>query len=204
MNSLSKRRAKIVCTLGPSSHSVDQISGLIDAGMDVARLNFSHGTHAYHLELIQAIRKAARNQNKSIGIMQDLQGPKLRVGILPKTGIELKAGDRVLLYPEGSAPKASTVGKIAIPISAEIALPVANDTQKGALILFDDGRIITRAVRISAPEIEIEVEVGGKLTSQKGMNLPGTPLSIPCLTEKDLEDLAFGISHGVDAVPFRL
>ncbi|MEO5971240.1 MAG: pyruvate kinase [Bdellovibrionia bacterium] len=200
MNSSSKRRAKIVCTLGPASQTVAQISALIDEGMDVARLNFSHGTHAYHLELIQAIREAARNKNRAIGIMQDLQGPKLRVGILPKVGIELKAGDIILLYPEGTTPRISTVGKILIPISAEIALPVANDTRKGARILFDDGRIATRAVSVSPPEIVVEVEVGGRLTSQKGMNLPGTPLSIPCLTEKDLEDLAFGISQGVDAV----
>ena len=195
-----KRRAKIVCTLGPASQTVAQISALIEEGMDVARLNFSHGTHAFHLGLIQAVREAARGKNRAIAIMQDLQGPKLRVGILPKPGIELKAGDIVLLYPEGTTPRTSSLGKIAIPISHEIALAVANDTQKGARILFDDGRIATRALSIAAPEIVIEVEVGGRLTSQKGMNLPGTPLSIPCLTEKDLEDLAFGISQGVDAV----
>jgi pyruvate kinase len=200
MNSLARRRVKIVCTLGPASQSVDQIATLIDEGMDLARLNFSHGTHAYHQNLITAIREASKRKNKPVGIMQDLQGPKLRVGVLPKEGIELRAGDEVLLFPEGSTPKLSTHGKIALPISAEIAQAVAQDTQKGARILFDDGRIATRVIQVSAPEIVVEVEVGGKLTSQKGMNLPGTPLSIPCLTEKDLEDLAFGISQGVDAV----
>ncbi|MFZ9595872.1 MAG: pyruvate kinase [Bdellovibrionia bacterium] len=200
MNSLSKRRVKIVCTLGPSSQTVEQISALIDEGMDVARLNFSHGTHAFHASLIQAVREAAKKKNRSVGIMQDLQGPKIRVGMLPKTGIELKAGDTVVLYPEGSEPRTSLHGKIAIPISSEIALPVSKDTQTGARILFDDGKIATRAISVSPPEIVIEVEVGGKLTSQKGMNLPGTPLSIPCLTDKDLEDLAFGLSQKVDAV----
>jgi pyruvate kinase len=132
--------------------------------------------------------------------MQDLQGPKIRAGVLPKGGIELRPGDVVLLYPEGATPKMSTQGRIPIPISAEIAQAVANDAEKGARILFDDGRIATRATQVSPPEIVVEVEVGGRLTSNKGMNLPGTPLSIPCLTEKDLEDLAFGLSQGVDAV----
>ncbi len=200
MNLMARRRVKIVCTLGPSSKSENQITSLIQEGMDVARLNFSHGTHEFHKGLIQAVRASAKKSERTIGIMQDLQGPKLRVGILPKEGIELKAGDTVLLYPEGATPKTSTHGKILIPISAEIAGPVSTDTQEGARILFDDGRIATRAVRIAPPEIVVEVEVGGKLTSQKGMNLPGTPLSIPCLTEKDLEDLRFGISEGVDAI----
>jgi len=200
MNLQRKRRVKIVCTLGPSSQSKEQIGYLIEEGLDVARLNFSHGTHDFHKGLITNIRYAAQEKNRTVGIMQDLQGPKIRVGILPKTGVELKAGDTVLLYPDGSTPKTSTQGKILIPISAEIAQPVASDTQKGARILFDDGKIATRAIQVNPPEIVVEVEVGGRLTSQKGMNLPGTPLSIPCLTDKDLEDLKFGLSQGVDAV----
>ena len=200
MNLQAKRRAKIVCTLGPSSQTLEQISGLIDAGMNVARLNFSHGTHAFHENLIRQIRLASKNKKVAIGILQDLQGPKIRAGNLPKEGITLSPGDRVILYPEGSTPKRSLHGKIAIPISAEIAEAVSSDVRVGAKILFDDGRIITQATHVSPPEIEVEVETGGKLTSHKGMNLPGTPLSIPCLTEKDLEDLKFGLSQGVDAV----
>jgi len=200
MSNLVKRRVKIVCTLGPSSQSIEQISSLIDVGMDLARLNFSHGTHEFHRGLIESVREASRKKSKPVGIMQDLQGPKLRVGVLPKGGIDLKAGDTVLLFPEGATPKTSLHGKIPIPISAEIAQSVAQDTAKGARLLFDDGRIATRVSQVSPPEMVIEVEVGGKLTSQKGMNLPGTPLSIPCLTEKDLEDLKFGLSQGVDAV----
>ncbi len=200
MNSLVKRKVKIVCTLGPASQTPEQIAALIDQGMDVARLNFSHGKHSFHSGLIDTIRKVAKEKDRSIAIMQDLQGPKLRVGVLPKEGITLNAGDVVLLYPEGASPKLSTHGKIPIPISAEIAGPVSADTQKDALILFDDGKIMTRVTEVSSPELVVQVEVGGLLTSQKGMNLPGTPLSIPCLTEKDLEDLKFGISKGVDAV----
>ncbi len=200
MNSLARRRVKIVCTLGPSSQSLEQITGLIDDGMDVARLNFSHGTHAFHQNLIKNVREAARNKGRPIGIMQDLQGPKLRVGMLPPEGIDLQPGDTILLHPEGSTPKTAVFGKKVIPISAEIAQSVSVDAQVGARILFDDGRIASRVIQVSPPEMVIEIEVGGKLTSQKGMNLPGTPLSIPCLTEKDLEDLKFGIEQGVDAV----
>lgn len=196
----SDRRVKIVATLGPSSSTTDRIFELLNEGVDVARLNFSHGTHAFHSSLIQNIREASARAKKPVAIMQDLQGPKIRVGVLPKGGIELKAGDVVLLYPEGATPRMSTEGRIPIPISAEIAESVSNDAQKGARILFDDGKIATRAIEVRSPEIVIEVEVGGKLTSNKGMNLPGTPLSIPCMTEKDFEDLTFGISQGVDAV----
>ena len=168
--------------------------------MDVARLNFSHGTHEFHKNLIINVREAAKRLGKSVAIMQDLQGPKLRAGVLPKGGIDLKAGDIVLLYPEGTTPKTSIHGKIPIPISAEIAQAVSVDAQVGARILFDDGKLATRATQISPPEMVVEVEVGGKLTDHKGMNLPGTPLSLSCLTEKDLEDLKFGLSMGVDAV----
>jgi pyruvate kinase len=200
MHSTVRRRVKIVCTLGPSTRTLEQIHGLIREGMDIARLNFSHGTHEFHKNLIATIREAARRESKPIAIMQDLQGPKIRVGVLPKGGLDLKAGDVLLLYPEGSQPKTSTHGKILVPISAEIAQAVSSDAQNGARILFDDGKIATRATQVSPPEIVAEVEVGGKLTDHKGMNLPGTPLSIPCMTEKDYEDLAFGVSQGVDAV----
>ena len=200
MSFSSRRRVKIVCTLGPSSSSQEQIAALIREGLDVARLNFSHGTHEFHRGLIMNVREAAKREGKSVAIMQDLQGPKIRVGVLPKAGIELKPGDVILLYPEGSTPKLSTSGRIAIPMSAEIAQAISVNTQVGARILFDDGKIATRASQVSPPEIVAEVVYGGRLTSNKGMNLPGTPLSIPCVTEKDLEDLRFGMEMGVDAV----
>jgi len=194
------RRVKIVCTLGPSSRTVQAIGGLIDEGMDIARLNFSHGDHAFHRAMILAIREASAAKKRPIAIMQDLQGPKIRVGVLPKAGIDLKAGQVLLLYPEGATPKLSLHGKIPVPISAEIAEAVSRDARKGARILFDDGKISTRISEVASPEMVVEVEVGGLLTSNKGMNLPGTPLSIPCLTDKDIEDLKFGLSMEVDAV----
>jgi pyruvate kinase len=200
MHSLFKRKVKIVCTLGPASSTEEQIFGLIQAGMDVARLNFSHGTHETHKNTIQNIRSASKRAGRPVTIMQDLQGPKLRAGVLPKPGIELKAGEICLLFPEGSTPKTSTEGKTLIPISAEIAHSIAADLKKNSRILFDDGKISTRCLSVTAPEVIVEVEVGGKLTSNKGMNLPGTPLTLSCLTDKDLEDLKFGIEQGVDAV----
>jgi pyruvate kinase len=200
MHSLFKRKVKIVCTLGPASTTLEQISGLVEAGMDIARLNFSHGTHAQHLVVIQNIREASRLAGRPITIMQDLQGPKLRAGVLPKGGIDLKKGEICLLFPEGSTPKTPSEGKTLIPISAEIAHSICADLQKGSRILFDDGKIETRCIAVASPEMVVEIENGGKLTSNKGMNLPGTPLSMSCLTEKDLEDLKFGLDQGVDAV----
>lgn len=200
MHSSSPRKVKIVCTLGPSSKTVEQLTALIEAGMDIARLNFSHGNHEFHAQLIANVREAAKRAKKHVAIMQDLQGPKIRAGKLGAGGIELKKGDIILMYPEGAKPRSDTQGKTLLPISAEIALPVSQDTKVGARILFDDGKIQTRALKVSPPEIEAEVLVGGKLTDHKGMNFPGTPLSIPCLTDKDIEDMKFGLSQGVDAI----
>src|SRR3989344_6908290 len=167
-----KRRVKIVCTLGPSTRTPERLAQLIDAGMDIARQNFSHGTHDFHRTMVKNVRDAAVACGKMVAIMQDLQGPKLRVGKLPEEGVTIKAGDTVLLFPEGSTPKTSTTGKVLMPISAEIAEGICRDVQKGARILFDDGKILTQVISVNLPEIVVEVEVGGRLTSHKGMNLP--------------------------------
>ena len=129
MLSSSRRKVKIVCTLGPSSRTEEAISALIHEGMDIARLNFSHGDHEFHKGTIAAIRAASKRLGKPIAIMQDVQGPKIRVGKLPKGELQLKAGDVLLLYPEGSQPRTSTDGKILVPISAEIAQSVSSDTR---------------------------------------------------------------------------
>lgn len=200
MHSSSQRKVKIVCTLGPSTKSLENIERLIRSGMDIARLNFSHGDHAFHRSLIENIREASKRVGKPIAIMQDLQGPKLRAGKLTPGGILLKEGETLLLYPEGSTPHTKTSGKTLVPISSEIALSVSQDIKVGNRILFDDGKIQTVVKSVSVPEIVVEVTVGGKLTDHKGMNLPGTPLSLSCLCEKDIEDLAFGLKMGVDAV----
>ena len=194
------RKVKIVATLGPSSSTSESLFALMQEGVDIARLNFSHGTHEFHAGLISTVRENAKKLGQPIAIMQDLQGPKIRAGKLGKEGIVVKAGDVLLLYPEGATPKQSTTGRIPLPISAEIADQVSRDALVGGRLLFDDGKISTRIVSVKPPEMIVEVEVGGKLTDHKGMNLPGSPLSIPCVTEKDLLDLKFGLDQGVDAV----
>lgn len=196
----SPRKVKIVCTLGPSSSSLEQLTELIRAGLDVARLNFSHGSHEFHRGLVANIRKAAADVGKTVAIMQDLQGPKIRLGKLPPEGVMLENGQKYCLHPEGAKPQSLQPGELALPIGAEIAAAVAADVRPGARILFDDGKVATQALSVSGPEIHVVVEVGGKLTSNKGMNLPGTPLSIHCLTEKDREDLKFGVEQRVDAI----
>ena len=196
----SSRRVKIVCTLGPATSSRKAIHALAKEGMDVARLNFSHGDHEFHAGLLKSVREVARSSGRNVAVMQDLQGPKISLGRLPPEGVELEAGDRVVLHPEGSTPRMSLKGRKALPISREIAESIAQDAQKGAKILFDDGRLISSVMQTSPPEILVEIEIGGLVTSHKGMNLPGTPLSVPCCTEKDFRDLKFGIESGVDAV----
>ncbi len=200
MHGSFRRKVKIVGTLGPSSSTQAQIEALIRAGLDTARLNFSHGDHNYHRAVATAVRNAAKATGKYVSILQDLQGPKLRVGVLDPAGVQLKPGDHVLLYPEGASVIGSTVGKIAIPISAEIAETLAKDVRKGSKILFDDGRLSSIVSSVSGSEISVEMVYGGKLTSKKGINLPGTPLSLPCCTDKDLRDLKFGLDIGVDAI----
>jgi pyruvate kinase len=200
MHTSSRRKVKIVCTLGPSSNTAQKIETLVRAGLDTARLNFSHGTHDFHRGLFESVRNAAKNTGKLVGVLQDLQGPKLRVGKLPAEGIFLKAGDEVLMFPEGTDPKSSTVGRIAIPMNAEIAGPISKDVRRGSRILFDDGKISSEVKDVHAPEIILTIIAGGKLTSNKGMNLPGTPLSLPCATDKDLRDLKLGLELGVDSV----
>ncbi|MBS1961521.1 MAG: pyruvate kinase [Bdellovibrionales bacterium] len=200
MHSSFPRKVKIVGTLGPASKTVEQIEKLIRAGLDIARLNFSHGDHEFHRGLIANVREASKRAGRPVAIMQDLQGPKIRAGKLPGGSIELKTGDKVVLFPEGETPKKGGKGRLEVPISAEIAMAVTTPAKVGNRVLFDDGKIATRILEIAAPEMVVEVEVGGVLTNNKGMNLPGTPLTIPCLTEKDIVDLEFGLSMGVDAV----
>lgn len=190
------RRAKIVATIGPASDSEEALEALIHAGMNVARLNFSHGTHEQHAARIAKIRAAAKKLNVPIGILQDLQGPKIRVGKL-ESPLQLDSGKHVVLYAAQDAP----------PPTEHQLLPVDfrelfESVQIGDKLLLDDGRLALEVV--SAPEhrraIHAVVRVGGTLSSHKGINLPGVKLRIAGFTQKDKADLAFGISQGVEAV----
>src|SRR5438477_12026858 len=188
-----RRKAKIVCTLGPASSSPAVVRELIRGGMDVARLNFSHGTHEEKAKLIATIRKVAASECKAICILQDLQGPKIRTGRLKyRTPIALKAGSRVTITPKDVAGTNSIISTTFKTLAREV--------QPGARILLSDGLIELRVRSIQGDDVECEVVNGGLLGEHKGINLPGTIVSVPSLTEKDEKDLEFGLAHGVDMV----
>lgn len=187
------RRTKIVCTIGPATSSEEQIEQLIRAGMNVARLNFSHGTHEGHAKTIEMIRATSARLNIPVAILQDLQGPKIRVGTL-------QDGQPVTLL-EGADITITTrdvIGTAAlIPTTYK---NLAHDVKPGNRILLDDGLMELRVVSFSETDVHCVVVNGGKLKEHKGINLPGVNVSVPALTEKDSDDLRFGIQHGVDYV----
>jgi len=186
------RKAKIICTLGPSSESTDLLAEMIRGGMDVARLNFSHGTHEEHRRRINALRRAAKALHRQIGILQDIQGPKIRVGTLRGGGFPLLKGQKVTLTTRNVL-GTSTL----IPVTAR-HLP--KDVKPGEPILVDDGRIRLRVLKTKGSEILCRVELGGVISDHKGMNLPQSHLSVRSITEKDVQDLKFGQKMGVDFV----
>ena len=186
------RRAKVVCTIGPASRSPDVLRALVDAGMDVARLNFSHGSHADHAAVVADLRRIADEAGRPLAILQDLQGPKIRLGTLQGGAVQLSTGARFVLTTEeieGDADRASTTYK---------ALP--SDVTQGDDILLSDGLLRLRVDGVNGEDITCTVVDGGHLRQRAGINLPGAELSVPSMTEKDLADLAFGVEQGVDWV----
>ena len=187
------RRAKIVCTIGPASDSEECIADLMRLGMDVARLNFSHGTHSEHAHRIHRLRHVAKHLKRTICILQDLQGPKIRTGRLRDgKSIELKTGTLLTITPR------DVTGTPAL-ISTDFA-GLAREVEPGARVLLSDGRIELTVRAIHGDDVECEVRNGGMLAQHQGINLPGAALTIPALTEKDKLDLEFGLKHGVDVV----
>ncbi len=187
------RRAKIICTIGPASHSEAAMRDLLRLGMDVARLNFSHGTHEEHARNIERLRRAAEKENRSVCILQDLQGPKIRTGRLKgHQPIELKSGSAVIITPRDVPGTSSRISTTFPDLASEVV--------SGARILLRDGLIELRVKAVRGKDVVCEVVNGGMLGEHQGINLPGTALSIPALTEKDGKDLEFGLKHGVDAV----
>jgi pyruvate kinase len=187
------RRAKIICTIGPACSSGDAMRDLMRLGMDVARLNFSHGTHQDHARNIQRLRAAAEKENRTVCILQDLQGPKIRTGSLERhEPVFLKAGSTVVITPRGIAGTATLL--------ATTFPDLAREVTPGARILIRDGLIELRVRAIRGKDVVCQVVNGGPVGEHQGINLPGTALSIPAVTKKDLKDLAFGLKHGVDAV----
>jgi pyruvate kinase len=190
------RKVKIVATIGPASQSEEILEKLIRAGMNVARMNFSHGTHAQHAERIALIRKVTEKLGVPVGILQDLQGPKIRVGALTKI-LQLSEGETVILHATGTVPPDD--GGTMIPVDFR---QLFDSVQTADRLLLDDGRLTLEVVSVNKERnaLTAKVIIGGPLTSHKGINLPGVRLRISGFTEKDEADLAFGISQNVDAV----
>ncbi len=187
------RRAKIICTLGPATDSAERLGSLLDAGLDVARLNFSHGTAAEHGRRLRLLRRLARERGKTAAILQDLQGPKIRTGPL-KNGkpIKLRANSQVILTARsrpGTAEQISTNFR---------TLP--REVRPGSRVLLSDGLIELRVERVTERDVFCRVVNGGQLAEHQGINLPGTILGISALTQKDRADLAFGIEEDVDYI----
>ena len=187
------RRTKIISTIGPASSSRETIAALIAAGIDVARLNFSHGIHDDHRKVVVHIREEAARQGRQVSILQDLQGPKIRVGTMLNGGVLLHNGQRVVLTAQPT--KESTSDRVFVSYDT-----LSQDVKPGGTILIDDGLLELKVLETRHREVVAEVVVGGPLRSRKGVNLPNIRTSTPALTPKDLDDLAFGMALGVDII----
>lgn len=187
-----ERRTKIIATLGPASRDKSTLRKLFQAGMDVARINFSHGTHQEHAQLIHDLRHVAAELNRPVAILQDLSGPKIRTGGMAEGPQEIRQGDELVLTNQETPGTASRI-QVNFP-----ALP--NSVSPGGRILLDDGRLELAVKEIQGQEVVTEVIQGGTLKANKGVNLPGAALEFSPLTEKDLRDLEFGLEQGVDAL----
>lgn len=186
-----KKSTKIVCTLGPASESVETITEMVNSGMNAARLNFSHGTHRNHALLIKNIRKVEKETGEPIAIIQDLRGPKIRIGIMPKEGVQLERGKAVIFDTALGQYKGGV-----IPIDYELHKYV----KKGERILLDDGQLEVKIINVENTRIDGEVVLGGVLTSNKGINTPDSKLQLSAIVEKDKKDLRFGIKNDVDFI----
>jgi pyruvate kinase len=186
------RKTKIIATLGPASHSDAVIRELIDVGVDVFRFNFSHGTHDAHAEVMARVRRAATQSGRIVGLLQDLSGPKIRTGLLrDHKPLQLSAGD----------PLTIAVGDFAGgPGRVSTTFPLAKVVRRGDCLLLDDGRLQLRVEDVSADELQTRVVDGGPLGEHKGINVPGVEFPTTGLTDKDIDDLKFGVAQGVDLV----
>jgi len=186
------RRAKIVCTLGPATDTPERIRGLVGAGMDVARLNFSHGTHADHERMYQLVREAAAADGRAVGILADLQGPKIRLGRFADPPVDWQTGDRVVITSDdvlGTAERVSCTYR---------RLP--QEVKPGDRLLIDDGKVILEVAEVDGPDVGCRVLEGGLVSNHKGVSLPHLGVTVPALSEKDIGDLRFALRLGADLV----
>lgn len=186
------KRTKIICTIGPASKNLSTLRAMIAAGMNVARLNFSHGTHADHRRLIKNILAAARAEREPVAILQDLQGPKIRLGVLPKKGVMLKSKQEIIFKSDVASFSAGSV-----PVFPVTFATLHKYLSPGARVLLDDGLVEVKVTAVKGRAVHAVVVTGGLLTSHKGMNFPDSTLRISSLTEKDKKDVAFGLKFGV-------
>ncbi len=184
------KRTKIVCTIGPASQKASLLTLMMKAGMNVARLNFSHGTHASHAKIVRSIRSTSKKLHMPIAIIGDLQGPKIRLGILPDAGVSLPTGSSIVFSTASTIFKSGT-----IPVTYT---NLHKDVKVGHRIMIDDGILEAEVTRIDGKKIHAKMKNGGTVTSHKGMNFPDSTLKVSSLTEKDREDVKFGVAQGVD------
>ncbi|WP_211766006.1 pyruvate kinase [Kutzneria sp. CA-103260] len=186
------RRAKIVCTLGPATSTPEKMRDLVAAGMDVARMNFSHGSHADHKQVYDLVRTTAAESGRAVGILADLQGPKIRLGTFAGGPVEWRTGDVVRVTVDdvaGTHDRVSTTYK-----------NLAKDARVGDRLLVDDGKVGLVVTAVEGQDVVCEVTEGGPVSNNKGLSLPGMDVSVPALSEKDIEDLEFALSLGVDFI----
>ncbi|WP_129842579.1 pyruvate kinase [Streptomyces sp. RFCAC02] len=186
------RRSKIVCTLGPAVDSFDRLKALIEAGMNVARFNFSHGSHQEHEERYHRVRKASEETGRAVGVLADLQGPKIRLETFAGGPVELTRGDEFTITTEDVAGDRTICG------TTYKGLP--GDVAKGESILINDGNVALQVLEVDGPRVRTIVIEGGVISDHKGINLPGVAVNVPALSEKDVEDLEFALRLGVDMV----
>ncbi|HWC83079.1 MAG TPA: pyruvate kinase [Pseudonocardiaceae bacterium] len=186
------RRAKIVCTMGPATGTPEKMRGLVEAGMDVARLNFSHGSHADHKQIYDLVRSTADETGRVVGVLGDLQGPKIRLGTFAGGPVEWRTGDTVRVTVEdvvGTHDRVSTTYK-----------GLARDAKVGDRLLVDDGKVGLVVTAVENADVVCEVTEGGPVSNNKGLSLPGMDVSVPALSDKDIEDLEFALRLGVDFI----
>jgi pyruvate kinase len=186
------RRAKIIATLGPASSTLGTVAAMVESGLDVARINLSHGTHADHARSVALVRQAAEASGRAVGVLADLQGPKIRLGRFAGGSVLLRPGARFVITAEdvpGDQESVSTTH-----------LGLADDVSVGDPILVDDGRVLLKVEEVSGPAVVTRVIEGGTLSDSKGINLPGAMVSVPAVSDKDIEDLRWALANGVDLV----
>ncbi|MGW0700598.1 pyruvate kinase [Streptomyces sp. NPDC002867] len=186
------RRAKIVCTLGPATDTYDQIKALVEAGMDVARFNLSHGTYADHEERYGHVRKASDETGRSVGVLADLQGPKIRLGRFREGPVLLERGDEFTITVEDIEGDRHICGTTYKGLAADVT--------RGERILVDDGKVALEVTKVDGTRVHTVVAEGGMVSDHKGLNLPGVAVSVPALSEKDVEDLRWALRIGADVI----